>query len=545
MAPRVVFANLSDGLQMMSLWDQSIADVSNRANIPCVVTGTANAIILTPVTAAYAPNLSYSTFYGQLTFVATATSTGNITVQVAPLAALNVYLNSTTQAGTGNIQSGYFYSLVYSPYLNGGVGGFFLVESSGATIAGPGSTTIGDVATWSGTNGTSLADTGVINVTGSLVKVSGSETVLLGGTGALTADGFVINSQNTPKTAAQIYQAEFGGSLNYDSIRAVMDIEASTSLTNANAFGAYVYNNVAAGSGTTANSGVGYFANVVSAATNAAVWGGNFALNDTLGQTGQDLNGFELDFTVAASSTNVAAIGLILQGSAQPVGADAISISLVPGSTAQWVHALVVGDGAITSGGAAIRIGAITTSGTSIASQKLLLGYFDAGGVEHNLSLQATLGGLNILASSVADGVFIGTSNVGNPIVEATGSDSVINLILAAKGAGAVVSDSTFQIATFAAAGVVTNNSSGVLATSTSLSLAGLLTSENATAPSSTALEVLAYSSTANLGIYTGTGVPSASAAQGSLYIRIDGGAATALYLNTSSGSGTTWTAVT
>ena len=53
------------------------------------------------------------------------------------------------------------------------------------------------------------------------------------------------------------------------------------------------------------------------------------------------------------------------------------------------------------------------------------------------------------------------------------------------------------------------------------------------------------YSTTANLGIYSGTGIPSFSSAQGSLYIRVDGAAATALYLNTSVTSGTTWTAVT
>jgi hypothetical protein len=47
----------------------------------------------------------------------------------------------------------------------------------------------------------------------------------------------------------------------------------------------------------------------------------------------------------------------------------------------------------------------------------------------------------------------------------------------------------------------------------------------------------------ANIGIYWGTGAPSAAAAQGSLYIRTDGGAATRLYIN-SNGS-TSWAAVT
>jgi hypothetical protein len=50
--------------------------------------------------------------------------------------------------------------------------------------------------------------------------------------------------------------------------------------------------------------------------------------------------------------------------------------------------------------------------------------------------------------------------------------------------------------------------------------------------------------STAGLGIYIGSGAPTVSAAQGSLYLRTDGSStSTRLYVN-SSGS-TTWVAVT
>lgn len=58
----------------------------------------------------------------------------------------------------------------------------------------------------------------------------------------------------------------------------------------------------------------------------------------------------------------------------------------------------------------------------------------------------------------------------------------------------------------------------------------------------SSPLTVLLYSTTANLGIYSGTGNPSFSSVAGSIYIRTDGAAATALYLCTGT---TTWVAIT
>jgi hypothetical protein len=52
------------------------------------------------------------------------------------------------------------------------------------------------------------------------------------------------------------------------------------------------------------------------------------------------------------------------------------------------------------------------------------------------------------------------------------------------------------------------------------------------------------FSSTANLGIFFGSGVPTLSAAQGSLYLRTDGSStSTRMYINTN--GATTWTAVT
>jgi len=52
-------------------------------------------------------------------------------------------------------------------------------------------------------------------------------------------------------------------------------------------------------------------------------------------------------------------------------------------------------------------------------------------------------------------------------------------------------------------------------------------------------------SSTANLGVFFGAGAPTFSAAEGSIYSNTTGAAGARLYVNTSVGSGTTWTAAT
>jgi hypothetical protein len=57
---------------------------------------------------------------------------------------------------------------------------------------------------------------------------------------------------------------------------------------------------------------------------------------------------------------------------------------------------------------------------------------------------------------------------------------------------------------------------------------------------------VLLFGTTSGFGIYFGSGAPTVSAAQGSLYLRSDGSSgSTRMYVNSSSGSGTTWTNVT
>lgn len=208
MAPRTTFANLPDGLTALSVFDQSFKDTGFLGVIPCTASGT-NAIILTPISAAYPPTVTlYSdlTGYNWFSFVATATSTGSVTIAIGSLSALNLYVGST-QAGSGDIVSGNFYAIAFNASLNSGAGGFYLFQLSSDT---------------SGENLTRVDDTNVTitlggTPTGALLKAvtltmgwSGQLAVSRGGTGVstLTANGILYgNGTSAIQATASVVSA--------------------------------------------------------------------------------------------------------------------------------------------------------------------------------------------------------------------------------------------------------------------------------------------------------------------------------------------------
>ena len=76
------------------------------------------------------------------------------------------------------------------------------------------------------------------------------------------------------------------------------------------------------------------------------------------------------------------------------------------------------------------------------------------------------------------------------------------------------------------------------------VTVTGNVTADSGTAPAAGGMAAFLASSTAGLGIYVGSGAPTISAAQGSLYLRTDGSStSTRAYINTD--GATTWTAIT
>jgi hypothetical protein len=134
MAPRTTYASLTDGLSPLSLWDQSLADMGNLGIIPCTAAGT-NAVTLTPVAAAFAPNVTAYQANQLFSFTAAANSTGVVTVKVGSLAPLTLV--------NGTLGSGLFYIVAYNATINGGNPGFVVVGGNSLPVPTP--TTLGGV----------------------------------------------------------------------------------------------------------------------------------------------------------------------------------------------------------------------------------------------------------------------------------------------------------------------------------------------------------------------------------------------------------------
>lgn len=111
---------------------------------------------------------------------------------------------------------------------------------------------------------------------------------------------------------------------------------------------------------------------------------------------------------------------------------------------------------------------------------------------------------------------------------------------------GPVRSQNGFQtISVDATTGAVTTTAViGPATVVDSVAATGNVTADSGTAPAAGGMAAFLMSSTAGLGIYVGSGAPTISAAQGSIYLRTDGSStSTRLYVNTNGTTG--WTNVT
>lgn len=124
------------------------------------------------------------------------------------------------------------------------------------------------------------------------------------------------------------------------------------------------------------------------------------------------------------------------------------------------------------------------------------------------------------------------------PIVQQQGLNTNKNTFLG--GTVEVVGNATFD-ANVTVSGTV--SMAGAVTVTGAISSTGIVTANSATALSGTGTQGIGFSTVANFGIYWGSGIPTVTAATGSLYINYGGtGVASRLYVN----SGTTnWVAVT
>jgi hypothetical protein len=142
---------------------------------------------------------------------------------------------------------------------------------------------------------------------------------------------------------------------------------------------------------------------------------------------------------------------------------------------------------------------------------------------------QSSLGAYFTSNTAIIDASKNGSASVPNLTIQTSGGTAA-QLVLATNAIAALTINGSTQAATF---------SSSVSISST----AGILTGTAIPAGGTTGSGYL-FSSTANYGVFFGSGAPTLSAAKGSLYLRSDGSATNnRAYINTD--SGTTWTALT
>jgi microcystin-dependent protein len=131
MSFRTIFNNLAGGsvqfsgpTQPASLLDQQFTDIANWCVLPCTASGTNN-LVLTPQQ--YVATLPAYGFFNLFSFISTGASTAPVFAQVGNLSQLPVYFNDGTQVSSGGLLANNPYFLMYSPNLNNGSGGFYLL----------------------------------------------------------------------------------------------------------------------------------------------------------------------------------------------------------------------------------------------------------------------------------------------------------------------------------------------------------------------------------------------------------------------------------
>jgi hypothetical protein len=198
-------------------------------------------------------------------------------------------------------------------------------------------------------------------------------------------------------------------------------------------------------------------------------------------------------------------------------------------------------------------------------------------GVDDTQTLTAKTLTAPTMSSPVLSGTITGTYTIGGTptfpitVVSTTGVQSLTNKTLTAPTiTGATISNPTLtvdSIAEHTAAGgvaidgvtckdsdITANDAtlSGTLAVTGTTTLTGAVSTvgqlsvQTGTAPPAAGIATagIKLSSTADFGIYFGSGAPTFSAAKGSLYLRTDGtSTSTRAYINTN--ASTTWTAIT
>lgn len=270
---------------------------------------------------------------------------------------------------------------------------------------------------------------------------------------------------------------------------------------------------------------------ITSAASGALTVGLNGATNPAL----------QIDASTASSAT-----GLKVKSAA---AAGGLALSVITSGTNENLTIDAAGSGTITVAGTstgAITLTRATTISAALTYGGVTLSNSVTGTGSMVLSASPTFTGTPILGTPTATSLALGGCTISTNALCATGTANI---------SGAITLGGAITYGGVTLSNAVTGTGNMVLATSptlttpvigaatgTSIITTGVHTAFSATAipAGGTAGSGYLLSSTSNYGVFFGSGAPTLSAAQGSLYLRSDG----VPFYNSSSGSGTTWTSL-
>lgn len=242
-------------------------------------------------------------------------------------------------------------------------------------------------------------------------------------------------------------------------------------------------------------------------------------------------NNYLIAHTTAATF-NVTASGVITTAGGMTVSAGGIGMTAASGNT------IAIGGTPNASVGLNVATGT-TLTGTSqynIGATTAFSSAATTAGYGINIQIQTAAAAFTM---TNAYGIFIATPNKG----AGSAITNVYGTYWDAQSGGAT-NNYVWYAATTTNASSLTQ--AGLLTVGGSITTVGAITAQNATAipAGGTAGSGYLFSSTANFGVFFGSGAPSLSAAKGSLYLRSDGsGVGDRAYINTN--GSTTWTALT
>jgi len=203
--------------------------------------------------------------------------------------------------------------------------------------------------------------------------------------------------------------------------------------------------------------------------------------------------------------------------------------------------------GNIATGGVVLATGNITGGNLNAAGLSLSGNVVSAVNLTANITTTANIAGGNLKSS----GIMSATANVTGGNILTGGLISATSTITSTANitGGNILTGGLVSVTGNITGGniVTGGNVTGInLLSSAVISAVGAATILSGTAvpAGGTTGSGYKFSSTTNLGVFFGSGVPTLSAAQGSLYLRTDGSStSTRMYINTN--GATTWTAVT